>query len=170
MRRLAILLFMLLALLAAWPAAADGPSGSRECHIADDDCDLRIDEDPIDGADNDGDGAVDEDPPGDAANDSGENQVDCNEASSRNIGGVAYVYAGANGAEVCGDGTSSLPIDGRAVVSTDQGGYAAADGDGSNTSPINGYARVDRTGLHCGDENNQDSTASQTSNGADDCG
>lgn len=43
-------------------AQADGPSGSTECHMQDDDCDGTIDEDTGAAADdNDGDGLVDED-------------------------------------------------------------------------------------------------------------
>lgn len=185
---------------------ANGPSGSTECHIQDDDCDGRIDEDTgaaaddsdgdgrvdedpvgdsngdgnpdddLDGRvdedvpDDDGDGRANEDPPGDAADDPGENQVDCNEQNSTNVGGIGYVHAGSGGAEVCGDGTSSLPIDGRASVDADDG-YVAIDGDNSNTAPANGYARVDDGGVHCGDEQNQDaSSADQSGNTAQDCG
>lgn len=133
----------------------------------DDDGDGAIDEDV---PDDDGDGLVDEDPPGDALDDPNENQTDCNEESSTDAGGVAYVYADDSGAEVCADDTSAAPIDGRAVVTTDDGGYVTADGDGSNPEPINGYARVDGEGVHCGDETNQDSGADQSGNTQEDCG
>ena len=58
--------------IASFPAIAqaDGPSGSTECHINDDDCDGAIDEDTggtVD--DNDSDGRIDEDPIGDANGD-----------------------------------------------------------------------------------------------------
>jgi hypothetical protein len=132
---------------------------------ADDDGDGAVDEDV---PDDDGDGAVNEDGEGDAADDPNENQVDCNEDSSTDVGGVGYVYAGTNGAEVCADDGSAAPIDGRAVVSTD--GYAAIDGDNSNAAPANGYARVDEDGAHCGDVDNQDSGGDQSSNAGDDCG
>lgn len=177
MRRLGLLLALLIMLLVAIPgvALADGPSGSTECHLSDDDCDGAIDEDPIgdvngDGnLDDDGDGAVDEDPVGDATDD-GENQVDCNEGSSQNVGGVAYVSAGTGGAEACADDTSQLPVDGRLIVDADDG-YVAVDGDNSNTAPSNGYVRLDGSGVHCGDEQNQDSTAAdQSGNTAQDCG
>jgi hypothetical protein len=202
----------LAALLAMWllglggVAFAEGPSGSTECHIQDDDCDGTIDEDTggpaddndgdglidedppgdvngdgnpdddLDGlvdedpADDDGDGLVDEDPVGDAADDPGENQVDCNEDASQDVGGVTYLYVAENGVEGCADDGSQLPIDGRAAVTTDDGGYATADGDNSNPEPINGYARVDQNGVHCGDEENQDSGADQSSNTPEDCG
>src|SRR5574341_1176963 len=59
---------------AAW---ADGPSGSTECALADDDCDGAVDEDTGAAADdNDGDGLVDEDT-GTAADDNdGDGRVD----------------------------------------------------------------------------------------------
>lgn len=98
------------------------------------------------------------------------NEVDCNEDSSTDVGGVFYVYAAENGVETCGDDTSSLPLDGRVIVTSDQGGYIAADGDASNSAPLDGYVRVDASGVHCGDENNQDSTASdQSGNTVEDC-
>jgi hypothetical protein len=177
-------LFLLVAALTtAWllalggSALAAGPSGSTECQLADDDCDAAIDEDPAgdangDGnADDDGDGLVDEDAAGDAADDPGENQVDCNEAGSQNVGGVTYLYVGANGVEGCADDGSQLPIDGRAIATTDQGGYASIDGDNSNPAPSNGYARADGSGVHCGNTVNQDSTAAdQSGNTSADCG
>lgn len=99
-----------------------------------------------------------------------ENQVDCNEESSTDVGGVVYVYAAENGVETCGDDTSSFPLDGRVIVTSDQGGYIAADGDASNSAPLDGYVRVDSNGVHCGDEGNQDSTAAdQSGNTVEDC-
>lgn len=41
------------------PSLADGPSGSTECHVADDDCDGLIEEDPV--GDANGDGNLDDD-------------------------------------------------------------------------------------------------------------
>jgi hypothetical protein len=138
-------------------ALADGPSGSSECALADDDCDGVIDE--ADGTD----------PPGDAT-DEGENQTNCNESSSTSTAGVAYVYGGTNGAEVCADEGSAFPVDGRVIVDAEEG-YVAIDGDNSNPAPANGYARVDDGGVHCGDEQNQDSTSTdQSGNTSADCG
>ena len=135
---------------------------------ADDDLDGAVDEDV---PDDDGDGAVNEDPVGDAADDAGENQVDCNEAASQDVGGVYHLYAGSNGVEACADDGSSLPIDGRATATTDQGGYAAIDGDNSNPEPSNGYARLDQSGVHCGNTVNQDaSSTDQSANTSADCG
>jgi hypothetical protein len=205
MRRAWVLTLIIGLWMVGGPAGADGPSGSTECHIQDDDCDTTIDEDTgtaadnddgdgqfdedsagdtngdgnpdddLDGridedpADDDADGLIDEDAPGNAIGSPGENQVDCNESGSTNVGGVGYVYAGSNGAEVCGDEGSSLPVDGRVVVNTEEG-YVAIDGDNNNPAPLNGYARLDGDGVHCGDDNNQDSGADQTNNGSDDCG
>jgi hypothetical protein len=132
----------------------------------DDDGDGAVDEDV---PDDDGDGAVDEDPVGDAADDPGENQVSCS-ATSQDVGGAFHLYAGDNGVEVCADDGSAIPVDGRAIATTDQGGYATIDGDNSNTAPSNGYARVDQDGVHCGDLENQDSGADQSSNTPEDCG
>jgi hypothetical protein len=170
------------ALLTIWLVAFSGtafavsPSGSTECQLADDDCDGAIDEDPAGDAngdlnpDDDLDGAVDEDAAGDAADDPGENQVVCS-GNTTGVGGVFQLYAGDNGVEACADDGSSLPIDGRAIATTDQGGYAAIDGDNSNAEPSNGYARVDQAGVHCGNLANQDSTAEdQSGNAATDCG
>jgi hypothetical protein len=208
MRRLGTLIGVLAfvaSFLVGGMALADGPSGSRECHLHDDDCDGVLDEDTgmpsddadgdglidedsagdtngdgnpdddLDGlvdedvADEDGDGLVNEDPTGDALNDAGENQTDCNEAGSTNVGGIGYLYAGANGAELCGDEGSSLPIDGRATVDI-QNRYIAIDGDNSNTAPANGYLRIDQAGVHCGNDTNQDSSADQSGNSSSDCG
>lgn len=174
MRRLAHLLVAVLPRILGGTAIADGPSGSAECHIANDDCDARVDEDPVGDANGDGnpdddlDGRVDEDPPGDAANDPGENQVNCNEQTSQDVGGITFVFVGSSGVETCADDASQIPLDGRIIVSSD--GYVAADGDNTKAAPGNGYVRVDSTGLHCGHENNQDSTGTQTSNTAEDCG
>jgi hypothetical protein len=187
------------------PAAADGPSGSTECHLKDDDCDGaidedtggaqddsdgdgRVDEDPVGDAngdgnldddldgrvdedvpDDDGDGAVNEDGVGDAADDAGENQVNCNEGGSTDVGGLGFVSASSSGAEVCADQGSAIPLDGRIVVSAEDG-YVAIDGDNSNPGASNGYARVDESGVHCGDTENQDSGADQTNNTPEDCG
>jgi hypothetical protein len=208
MSRLMLLLAALAAISLAVvaPAYADGPSGSTECHINDDDCDGVIDEDTGaaaddndgDGAidedssgdtngdgnpDDDGDGRVDEDPadddgdgssnedaPGDALDDPGENQVDCNEQTSQDVGGQAYLYAGSNGVEVCADDTSQAAVDGHATATTDDGGYVTVDGDNTNPAPANGYVRFDDSGVHCGDETNQDSSADQTNNTSADCG
>lgn len=205
MRKLVLPFFCVLGLVVCGPALADGPSGSTECHLQDDDCDGVIDEDTggtaddndgdgrvdedlvgdtngdgnpdddLDGridedpADDDGDGAVNEDPVGDASDDAGENQVDCNEAASEDVAG-AQLYAGSNGVEVCNEGGLAGAVEGRAYVTSDDGGYGAIDGDGTNPEPANGYARLDGSGVHCGNVANQDSTGAQTGNTQADCG
>jgi len=133
---------------------------------ADDDLDGRVDEDP---ADDDGDGAVNEDPTGDAADDPGENQVNCNESTSEDVAGT-QVYGGSNGVEVCNEGGTAGAVEGRAIATTDDGGYLTIDGDNTNPAPANGYARFDQDGAHCGDLSNQDSGADQKDNTQDDCG
>ena len=171
MRRAVLLLVVLLGALGMSAPALAGPSGSSECHVYDDDCDGRIDEDPANGIDDDGDGAVDEDPQGDTSAHPRKNQVDCDEGSSTDVGGLFFLYAGSNGAEACADDDSSLPIDGRVIATTEQGGYVAADGDNSNPEPANGYVRIDGGLVHCGDDANQDSTAAdQSGNTVEDCG
>jgi hypothetical protein len=149
-----LLIALLLALFGGTGAVlAEGPSGSDECHIQDDDCDGAIDEDSGD-------------PPGDALDDPGENQVAC--ADGQDVNGIK-VYADSGGAEACSDASETGP-EGRIIVSSDQGGYVAADGDADNPEPANGYARLDSDGLHCGDESNEDSTqADQTQNTQEDC-
>jgi hypothetical protein len=173
LRRYAVLLVLLLGFVGGTRAVlADGPSGSVECHVQDDDCDGAIDEDlpgdtnGDDDPDDDGDGSVDEDPAGDALDDSGENQVAC--ADGQDVNGIK-VYGDESGAEVCSDASETGP-EGRIIVSGDQGGYVAADGDNTNPEPVNGYARLDSDGLHCGDDSNQDSTQSdQSQNTQEDC-
>ena len=145
----------------------DSPGDTNGDGNPDDDLDGLVDEDH---ADDDADGSVDEDAVGDGADDPGENQVDCNESASQDVGGVYYLYAGGNGVEACADDGSQLPVDGRAIATTDDGGYAAIDGDNSNPAPSNGYARLDQAGVHCGDTENQDSGADQSTNTPEDCG
>ena len=202
-----LLLVCVFGLVLGGESFAAGPSGSSECHLADDDCDTLIDEDTgsaaddndgdgrvdedsagdtngdgnadddLDGrvdedaADDDGDGSVDEDPTGDAADGDGENQVDCNEDASEDVAG-AQLYVAENGAELCNEGGFAAPIiEGRAIATTDDGGYLAIDGDGNNPAPGDGYARLDQSGVHCGDATaNQDSGAGQTGNTQEDCG
>jgi hypothetical protein len=154
----------------------DPPGDANGDLNPDDDLDGAIDEDPADDdgdgaidedvADDDGDGSVDEDPPGDAADDPEENQAVC--ADGQDVNGIK-VYADSGGAEACSDASETGP-EGRIIVSSDQGGYVAADGDADNPEPANGYARLDSDGLHCGDESNEDSTqADQTQNTQEDC-
>lgn len=177
-------------------ALADGPSGSSECHLHDDDCDGQIDEDtggpeddddgdglidedPVDGEDNDGDGLVDEDPADDDgdglvdedpvgdATDDGENEVTCGDGED--VAGVIVYTDGESSLEACNDGGNPAAPQGRVIATTQDGGYLAIDGDASNPAPANGYARVDEGGVHCGDANNQDATADQSENTVEDC-
>jgi hypothetical protein len=72
--------------------------------------------------------------------------------------------------EGCAGDGSALPVDGSAAATTDQGGYATIDGDNDNPAPVNGYARIDQSGVHCGNTTNQDSSADQSADTSADCG
>lgn len=99
-----------------------------------------------------------------------DNQVECGEDLTGGEAPLA-VFAGETGAEACNDG-DDLPVQGRVIASAE--GYVAADGDDDNVfegdDTLTGYARVDDGGLHCGNDANQDSTADQSENTAEDCG
>lgn len=126
----------------AGTALADGPSGSHE---EDNVCD------PVTGV----------------CSDVWDNQVTCGAGTQA---GGATVYAGPNGVEVCND-DADLPIQGRAIATTDDGGYIAADGDADNAPEAQGWIRVDQNGVRCGDPTgNLDSTHPGTADGQDDCG
>lgn len=94
------------------------------------------------------------------------NNVDCVDQPIAVAG--FNVYVGTNGAEVCND---SGPVQGRGIVTTDQGGYASLDGDKDNSSDsAKGYGRIDSHGLRCGDDSTQkDSTNPQPQDDATDC-
>ena len=106
----------------AGPALADGPSGSHEEDTV---CD------PVTGV----------------CSEVWDNQVSC--GAGTDVGG-ATVYAGPNGVEVCND-DADLPIQGRAIATSDDGGYIAADGDADNATEAQGWVRVDQSGVRCGD-------------------
>jgi hypothetical protein len=96
-----------------------------------------------------------------------DNQVTCGSGVNTP---VATVYAGTNGVEVCND-SGPLPIQGRAIVTTEQGGYAAADGDSSNPGQAAGWVRVDRSGVRCGDDSGRrDATHPTSVDTVQDCG
>ncbi len=96
-----------------------------------------------------------------------DNQVTCG-SGTRTPAGV--VYAGSNGAEVCNDG-GAVPVEGRVIATTDQGGYVAADGDGNNSGQAAGWARVDSSGVRCGDDaGNRDATHPTSADTSADCG
>jgi hypothetical protein len=96
------------------------------------------------------------------------NNVSCGSGTS--VAGVV-LYAGANGAEVCNDGKSPVPVQGRVIASTDQGGYIAADGDKDNTQNayLQGYLRIDRNGPHCGKPGNVEDATSTTQPSTNTC-
>jgi len=99
-----------------------------------------------------------------------DNDVQCGSGTATPVGGV--VYAGPNGAEVCNDG-GTIPIQGRIIVTTDQGGYVAVDGDRDNpgAEQTKGWIRVDGSGVRCGDDaGRRDSTHPGSEDTAEDCG
>jgi hypothetical protein len=97
-----------------------------------------------------------------------DNQVTCGSGTATPVGGV--VYAGANGAEVCNDG-GTIPIHGRIIVTTDQGGYVAVDGDGDNPGQAAGWVRADGSGVRCGDDaGRRDATHPGAEDTVEDCG
>jgi hypothetical protein len=97
-----------------------------------------------------------------------DNQVTCGAGTSTPVG---VVYAGQNGAEVCNDGRGAVPVQGRIIVTSDQGGYVAADGDADNAPEAQGWIRVDGNGVRCGDEaGRRDATHPTSADTMEDCG
>ena len=70
------------------------------------------------------------------------------------------IYAASNGVEFCNDG-GRMPVQGRAMVDVRRQ-YVAADGDRNNAGPLTGYARIDKSGVHCSDGRDQDAAHSRT--------
>ena len=71
------------------------------------------------------------------------NTVQC---SGTGAGGIS-VAANANGGEVCSD--SSQPVSGRVGAEGPGCDCVYADGTAGNQSPLDGWARVDQSGVHC---------------------
>lgn len=70
------------------------------------------------------------------------------------------VYAGDDGIEICND-DDATPVQGRIIVTSDQGGYIAVDGDSSSGQVLGGYVRIDGNGLHCSSGDQEDSTTEE---------
>lgn len=99
---------------------------------------------------------------------SGSNNVTCGSGTSTPAG---VVYAGSNGAEVCNDGGGAVPLQGRIIATSDQGGYIAADGDKDNAAQAQGWIRVDGSGVRCGDDAGpRDATHPTSADMMADCG
>lgn len=98
------------------------------------------------------------------------NKVKCRKGTSTPVVGV--VYAGTNGAEVCNDGRAVIPLRGRIIVTTQQGGYVAVDGDKRNDpAQAQGWIRIDGKGVRCGDDKGRlDSTHPSGKDTQADCG
>lgn len=97
-----------------------------------------------------------------------DNQVTCGSGTATPVG---VVYAQSNGVEVCNDGTGAVPLQGRIIVTNEQGGYVAADGDADNPGQGQGWIRVDGGGVRCGDDAGpRDATHPTAADGMEDCG
>lgn len=101
-----------------------------------------------------------------------ENDVGCAKGVRVAQLGTTY-YAGANGVEVCKDRHGSLKgtpvsMQGRFIVHFKKR-YVTADGERNNSEQARGYARIDRTGLHCSKGDDMDSTHSRTKGESDSC-
>jgi hypothetical protein len=164
-RKVSLLFASLLALSMAFQgtALADGPSGSTECHIQDDDCDGSIDEDAgtlLD--DDDGDGRIDEDPAGDVngdgnADDDLDGRVDEDPADDDADGrvnedppGDAADDPGENQVNCNEQGSTSvggvyyLFVGGSGVEAcADDGSALPVDGRGTVTTQQGGYVAID---------------------------
>ncbi|HEX9713894.1 MAG TPA: hypothetical protein VGB52_15235 [Actinomycetota bacterium] len=159
MRKAIVALCALGAAFLTAPAIADGPSGSQEERQA---C---IDDASGAEVPRQSDGAC---PDGSTDTTVWENNVTCGDGQDA---GVGRIYAGANGVEVCNDGSGALPLHGRIIVTSDDGGYVAADGDRDNAPEAQGWARVDGSGLRCGaDDGSLDATHPGDGDTADNCG
>lgn len=142
MRKTCVLAMALALSGIAGAALADGPSGSHEEDLV---CD------PTTGV----------------CTTQWDNQVTC--GTGTDVAG-ANVYAGSNGIEVCND-NADLPMQGRVIVTSDDGGYIAADGDADNAPEAQGWLRIDQGGIRCGDPTgNLDSTHPGAGDTQDDCG
>lgn len=97
-----------------------------------------------------------------------DNQVTCGSGTETP---AAVIYAGPNGVEVCNSG-GPVPVQGRVIATTEQGGYIAADGDANNSpEQAQGWVRVDSNGVRCGDSaGRKDATHPTSADTVEDCG
>lgn len=97
-----------------------------------------------------------------------DNQVTCGAGTATPVG---VIYAGPNGVEVCNGGSGVIPLQGRVIATTDDGGYIAADGDADNPAEARGWIRVDSSGVRCGDDAGRlDATHPTSADTMEDCG
>jgi hypothetical protein len=98
-----------------------------------------------------------------------DNNVSCGGGEATPAG---TIYAGDNGVEVCNDGSGALPLQGRIIATSDDGGYIAADGDRDNSpEQAQGWVRLDSGGVRCGDSaGNNDATHPTAADTSEDCG
>jgi hypothetical protein len=145
------------------PAQADGPSGSHE----EDEVQRCIDDASGQEVERNADGTC---PSGstDTTFVEWDNQVTC--GSGEDVGGLFVLYAGANGAEACSAG-GGLPVQGRIIATSEDGGYLAADGDADNAPEAQGWIRIDGGGVHCGAaDGDLDATHPAPGDTSDNCG
>jgi hypothetical protein len=147
----ALLLALLCLFTFAGTAIADGPSGSTECHLKDDDCDNAIDEDTGAASDDaDGDGAIDEDDVGDTNGDGNpdddlDGAVDEDVSDDDSDGAIDEdapgdaTDEGENQVD-CGDGGTDVAGVGNVYAGTNGAEVCADD---SSSAPIDGRATVD---------------------------
>ena len=86
------------------------------------------------------------------------NEVQCGAGTEVQDG--ITVYAGANGVETCSDSDASA-IQGRIIVSNENGGYIAIDGDADNAQhddSLTGYIKVSAEGQGCGPDGGGDAS------------
>lgn len=101
------------------------------------------------------------------------NDVECDGGEATPVG---HVYAADNGVEVCNDGQGGevTPVQGRIIVTNEDGGYIAADGDKDNVfagdDTFTGYIRIDGDGIHCSGPDDTSAPHSGTPGDGSTCG
>lgn len=97
-------------------------------------------------------------------------EVTCGEGGN-DVGPLGKLYVNERGVEFCSDDDQGVvpgdhAADGRIIVTDDQGGYVAADGDPSNSEETDGWIRLDGDGFKAcstsGDPEPEDNTGDST--------
>lgn len=101
------------------------------------------------------------------------NDVQCDGGEATPVGNV---YVGDNGVEVCNEGDEEVSVvQGRVIVTSDDGGYIAADGDKDNVfegdDTLTGYARINSDGtVQCSGEGDTSAPHAGTPGDGSTCG
>lgn len=98
-----------------------------------------------------------------------QNEVRCGQGTDT---GLLIVSASATGAEVCNEGGTDFPVEGRAGTQQDcQCVYIDGDDDNNHGLLLHGWLRVDQTGAYCRSDNTAPGEQSYTGEGrpAQDC-